>query len=255
MPEDVTYQQLREKKLVGANGPEPDPVLILIANKLARNELAGRNQSVIGVAAEFGDKYANSGGFRKRARKYAEAIMTYHSDQEAEGEAEESRGLMTHLPEVIKPLARRATEQQSTLQVAAVEIVVAATSAVIALSSVAVVSHVARMARAYLVPMAIPSASTLEENVGYPGTPTDSPPVSPLPSPPGTPSPSRPASPPNAPPPSPPVVPPPSVTPLLGTPSSPALSPDLSTATPSSSAAPPPRLRRPIRRRLFLFTS
>ena len=236
MPEDVTYQQLREKKLVGASGPEPDPVLILIANKLARNELAGRNQSVIGVAAEFGDKYANSGGFRKRARTYAEAIMTYHSDQEAEGEAEESRGLMTHLPVVIKPLARRATEQQSTLQVAAVEIVVAATSAVMALSSVAVVSHVARLARAYLVPTAIPSTSTMEENVGYPGTPTDSPPASPLPSPPGTPSPSRPASPPNVPPPSPPVLPPPSATPLLGTPSCPALSPDLSTATPSSSA-------------------
>ena len=126
----------------------------------------GRNQSVIGVAAEFGDKYANSCGFRKRARTYAEAIMTYHSDQEAEGEAEESRGLMTHLPVAIKPLARRATEQQSTLQVAAVEIVVAATSAVMALSSVAVVSHVARLARAYLVPTAIPSTSTLEENVG-----------------------------------------------------------------------------------------
>jgi len=74
---DITYRQLQERKLVGRKGPQPDPVLILIANELARNELAGKSQSTIGIAAEFGDRYANSGGFRKRARKYAEAILAY----------------------------------------------------------------------------------------------------------------------------------------------------------------------------------
>ena len=88
MPDDITFQQLREKRLVGARGPPPNPVLILIANELARNKLAGTPQYIISIAAKFGDEFANSGGFRKRAHGYAQAILTYHSILEAEAEAE-----------------------------------------------------------------------------------------------------------------------------------------------------------------------
>ena len=87
MPDDITFRQLREKRLVSAYGPQPDQVLILIANKLARNELAGISQNVVSISAEFGDRFTNSGGFRKRASGYIQAILRYHSNQEAEAEA------------------------------------------------------------------------------------------------------------------------------------------------------------------------
>eukprot|EP00966_Prymnesium_polylepis_P238943 5525746-Prymnesium_polylepis.1 len=82
--QDVSFHELRDAKLVGSRGPPPKPALIAIANQLARGELAGTpiaEQSIAGIAAKFGQQYADSGGFRTRAHAYARAILRFHEVQ------------------------------------------------------------------------------------------------------------------------------------------------------------------------------
>ena len=85
--EAVTFEQLRAAKKVGARGrPAPRPELMAIANELAQKELEGTpitEQSVNSVATLYGAEFANSGGFRKRAREYAQAILAYTKDEAA----------------------------------------------------------------------------------------------------------------------------------------------------------------------------
>ena len=78
--EDVTYEQLQHAGLATMRGPKPNPMLIAIANELARNELSGipiNAQSIKQVAAKHDERISQSGGHRKRVHEYAQAIVQY----------------------------------------------------------------------------------------------------------------------------------------------------------------------------------